>query len=214
MVAYDGFNGAKREVEAPQERVYEHEEECAVNYILKIHGGKIDIMYGISAGAWIVLEAIHSGKIKVCTAIVDGMNMKSSPAWQRGNISNITAAIVYKSVTNPKFAERLQVSHEASWKRKSAHGVTKDTWKRLCAANCGYKIKFDAYHMAQFHVWYGEKGRYDKSFVKTAKKKIGDISDITIKVERNCGHGGVFADPKRLVKALTAAYENTPDYTV
>lgn len=214
MVAYDGFNGAERDVEAPQEHVYEHEAACAVEYILKNHGGKIDIMYGVSAGAWIVLEAIHSGKIKVHTAIVDGMNMKSSPAWQRGNFSNVTAAIVYKSVTSPKFAEKVTGQPWSELEKKICTWVTKDTWKRLCAANCGYEIKFDAFHMAQFHVWYGEKGGYDKSFVKAAKKKIGDISGIPVKVEKNCGHGGMFADPARLVKALAAAHENLPDYVV
>jgi len=80
MVAYDGFNGDEREKEPPQENIYEYEAQCAVDYIIKNHGGKIDIMYGVSAGAWVLLEAIHSGKIEVHTAVVDGMNMKSSPA--------------------------------------------------------------------------------------------------------------------------------------
>lgn len=35
-----------------------------------------------------------------------------------------------------------------------------------------------------------------------------------LKVEKNCGHGGIFAESERLVNALTAAYQNMPDYTV
>lgn len=214
MVAYDGFNASERDVQPPQEHIYEHEAECAVDYIIKNHNGKIDIMYGVSAGAWILLEAVNSGKIQVHTAIVDGMNMKSSPAWQRGNLSNITAAIVYKSVTNPKFAEKVTGQSWAELEKKICTWVTKDTWKRLCAANCGYEIKFGAFKKSQFHVWYGEKGGYDKSFVKAAKKKIGDVSGITVKVEKNCGHGGLFAEPQRLVNALTAAYQNKPNYII
>lgn len=214
MVAYDGFDGSRKDMEAPEGNLYEHEARCAVEYIKENHGGTIDVMYGVSAGAWILLEVIHSGKVSVHTAIVDGMNMKSSPAWQRGNLSNVTAAIVYKSVTSPKFAEKVTGQKWEDLEKKICTWVTKDTWKRLCAANCGYEIKFDAFKKAQFHVWYGDKGNYDQSFVKEAKKKIGDISDIQIRVEKNCGHGGMFAEPTRLVKALTAAYRNEENYTV
>lgn len=214
MVAYDGFNGSERDVEAPKDKVYEREANAAEEYILKYHGGKIDIMYGVSAGAWILLELLNGGRVTAEVAVVDGMNMKSSPSWQRGNISNITANIIYKSVTNPRFAERVTGQKWEDLEKKICTWVTKDTWKRLCAANCGYKIKFGAFKKARFHVWYGEKGGYDKAFARAAKKKIGDISDIPVKQEKNCGHGGLFSEPERLVKALTAAYNGEKDYII
>lgn len=214
MVAYDGFDGANRESKAPESNIYEHEGKCAARFIENNLGGKIDIMYGISAGAWVLLEAIHCGNFTVHTAVVDGMNMKSEPKWQRGNLSNITANIVYKSVTDPKFAEKVTGQKWEDLEKKICTWVTKDTWKRLCAANCGYEIKFDSFKKAKFHVWYGDKGSYDKSFIKAAGKKIGDISEIEVRTEKNCGHGGLFAEPERLVKALTAAYNNEKDYVV
>ena len=51
-------------------------------------------------------KVIYDG-ITADTAIVDGMSPKSFPKWWAGNISSIMAGIIYKSVTDPKFAERV-----------------------------------------------------------------------------------------------------------
>ncbi len=214
MVAYDGFNGDEREKEAPQEHIYEHEAMCAIQYIKEKFNGKIDVMYGCSAGAWILTEVLHSGQVQVKTAIVDGMDMKSFPKWWRGNISNLMASIIYKSVTDPKFATKVTGQSWEELEKKICTWVTKDTYQRLCAANCGYQIKFDAFEKADMHVWYGDKGKYDQSFRKMAKKYIGENARITMKVEKNCGHGGLFAEPERMMRAIMAADQGRKEYVV
>lgn len=100
------LDGEERDAVVPDdviEKAYEHEENCAVAYMKEHFDGKVDVMYGGSAGAWMLLETLNHDGITADTAIVDGMSPKSFPKWWAGNISSI----IYKSVTDPKFAERV-----------------------------------------------------------------------------------------------------------
>ncbi len=66
IVAYDAFNGEEKDAVVPYavlENSYEHEGNCAAAYIKEHFDGKIDVMYGCSAGTWILLETLKLPKV-------------------------------------------------------------------------------------------------------------------------------------------------------
>ena len=171
-------------------------------------------MYGCSAGAWMLLETLNHNGITADTVIVDGMPPKSYPKWWAGSISNIIAGVIYKSVTNPKFAERVTGQKWEDIEKKICTWVTKDAWKHFCKADCGYKIKYAAFRKADMHIWFGDKGTYDRSFRKISEKQIPAGVCYQMKVVKNCGHGGLFSEPKRMLKAIMPAGNHEKRYVI
>ena len=217
VVAYDGFNGDEKDAVISDdvlENSYEHEGNCAAAYIKEHFNGKIDVMYGCSAGAWMLLETLNHNGITADTVIVDGMPPKSYPKWWAGSISNIIAGVIYKSVTNPKFAERVTGQKWEDIEKKICTWVTKDAWKHFCKADCGYKIKYAAFRKADMHIWFGDKGTYDRSFRKISEKQIPAGVCYQMKVVKNCGHGGLFSEPKRMLKAIMPAGNHEKRYVI
>ena len=119
-----------------------------------------------------------------------------------------------QSVTNPKFAEQVTGQKWEDIEKKICTWVTKDAWKHFCKADCGYKIKYAAFRKADMHIWFGDKGTYDRSFWKISEKQIPAGVCYQMKVVKNCGHGGLFSEPKRMLKAITAAGNHEKRYVI
>ena len=91
--------------------------------------------------------------------------------------------------------------------RKDYPDLLEELLKEPCqdVLDCGYKIKYAAFRKADMHIWFGDKGTYDRSFRKISEKQIPAGVCYQMKVVKNCGHGGLFSEPKRMLKAITAA---------
>ena len=70
LLAYDGFNPDEPETEfisVPDEA------RRLGDYIVEHHGGKIDILYGVSYGTFILMDVLADERLAITTTIADGM---------------------------------------------------------------------------------------------------------------------------------------------
>ena len=70
LVAYDGFNPDEPETEF---KSVQDEARRLGDYIVEHHGGKIDILYGVSYGTFILMDVLADERLAITTTIADGM---------------------------------------------------------------------------------------------------------------------------------------------
>lgn len=76
LLAYDGFNPSEPKTEF-QSLAYEA--RCLEDYIIANHGGKVDILYGLSYGCRTLMQVLEDNRLAVTTTIADGMSLKDYP---------------------------------------------------------------------------------------------------------------------------------------
>lgn len=70
LVAYDGFNPDEPET---QFRSVPDEARRLGDYIVERYGGKIDILYGVSYGTFVLMDVLADKRLTITTTIADGM---------------------------------------------------------------------------------------------------------------------------------------------
>ena len=70
LVAYDGFNPDEPET---QFRSVPDEARRLGDYIVERYGGKIDILYGVSYGTFVLMDVLADKRLTITTTIANGM---------------------------------------------------------------------------------------------------------------------------------------------
>ena len=87
LVAYDGFNPDEPETEFISTR---DEAKRLGDYIAEHYGGKIDILYGVSYGTFVLMDVLADERLTVTTTIADGM-----PTMDYADIKNPVLQNIY-----------------------------------------------------------------------------------------------------------------------
>ena len=76
LVAYDGFNPDEPETQfkSPMD-----EARRLGDYVVEKYGGKIDILYAISYGTFVLMDVLADERLQIATTIADGMSLRDYP---------------------------------------------------------------------------------------------------------------------------------------
>ena len=134
LLAYDGFNPDEPETEfisVPDEA------RRLGDYIVEHYGGKIDILYGVSYGTFILMDVLADERLTITTTIADGM-----PTMDYADIKNPVLQDIYiffltgfsywligkAGPVRRKIVCKMMDRTEESFDRIVYHGATWQSW--------------------------------------------------------------------------------------
>ena len=134
LVAYDGFNPGEPETEfvSPMD-----EARRLGDYVVEHYGGKIDILYGVSYGTFILMDVLADERLTITTTIADGM-----PTMDYADIKNPVLQDIYiffltgfsywligkAGPVRRKIVCKMMNRTEESFDRIGYHGATWQSW--------------------------------------------------------------------------------------
>ena len=135
LVAYDGFNPDEPETEF---KSVPDEARRLGDYIVEHYGGKIDILYGVSYGTFILMDVLADDRLTITTTIADGMPtmdyadiknpilqdiyiffLTGFSYWLIGKAGPIRKKIVCKMMDRSEESFDRIVYHDATWQLRS-----------------------------------------------------------------------------------------------
>lgn len=87
LVAYDGFNPDEPGTEY---KSTQDEAKRLGDYVVEHCGGRIDILYGVSYGTFVLMDVLADRRLTITTTIADGM-----PTMDYADIKNLVLQNIY-----------------------------------------------------------------------------------------------------------------------
>ena len=134
LVAYDGFNPDEPGTEY---KSTQDEAKKLGDYVVEHRGGKIDILYGVSYGTFILMDVLADERLTITTTIADGM-----PTMDYADIKNPVLRDIYiffltgfsywligkAGPVRRKIVCKMMNRTEESFDRVVYHGATWQSW--------------------------------------------------------------------------------------
>ena len=161
LVAYDGFNPDEPETEF---KSVQDEARRLGDYIVEHHGGKIDILYGVSYGTFILMDVLADERLTITTTLADGMPTMDyadikSPALQDIYIFFLTGfsywLIGKAGPIRKKTVCKMMGRTEESFDRIVYRDATWQSWVNQDKCMIGRHRNFELFKRTDMHIWHG-----------------------------------------------------------
>ena len=213
LVAYDGFNPDEPET---QFRSVPDEARRLGDYIVERYGGKIDILYGVSYGTFVLMDVLADKRLTITTTIADGMptmdyaDIKSPVLqnlyiffltgfsyWLIGKAGPIRKKLVCKMMgRTPESFDRI-VYHDATWQ----------SWVNQDKCMIGRHRNLELFKRTDMYIWHGIASSTEKKLAKHVKAWQYEGYAFTYKVFPNMGHGTLAGEhPEQFSNEVQAAH--------
>ncbi|MBE5863461.1 MAG: hypothetical protein E7295_11505 [Lachnospiraceae bacterium] len=204
--AYDGFN--RDEPDGVFCSVVE-EARMAVDFIVKVLGGKLDVLYGISLGGMVGNEILMDDRVRVHTFIADGYTIMPMPTFRFKCFEKLYvkgySALIYSVLTKHQgfLAKALGRTRESI--RESLYTqVSHKSIENSVISEIGYRYKFESFNKTASYVFHGSA---ERGAARKVHKLLRKGIRFTHKMFKNTGHAElVHKNPQRLVSLIERAY--------
>lgn len=206
--AYDGFNS-----DEPDGVFCSVAEEArmAVDFIVKVLGGKLDVLYGISLGGIVGNEILMDDRVRVHTFIADGYTIMPMPTFRFKCFEKLYvkgySALIYSVLTKHQgfLAKALGRTRESI--RESLYTqVSHKSIENSVISEIGYHYKFESFNKTDSYVFHGSA---EKGAARKVHKLLRKGIRFTHKMFKNTGHAElVHKNPQRLVSLIERAYNS------
>lgn len=215
LVAYDGFNPTEPDTEF---KSVAYEAKRVADYIVENCNSRIDVLYGVSYGCYVLLDVLADKRLTITAAIADGMPTTDYPdiknsllkkiflffftgfAYQMiGKAGPIRKKIVCKAMGRSTEAFDEIVYREATFK----------SWVNQDDCMIGRHMDFEVFKNADMYIWHGVGGKVDKGLSQNIKSWKDKGYVFNHKVFTGMGHGGLAAEhPDQFFKEVVAAHKS------
>lgn len=216
LVAYDGFNPDEQETEF---KSVPDEAKRLGDYIVEHYGGKIDILYGVSYGTFILMDVLADDRLTITTTIADGMPTMDyadikSPALQNLYIFFLTGfsyCLIGKAgPIRRKLVCKMMGRTEESFDRIVYKDATWQSWVNQDKCMIGRHRDFRLFERTDMYVWHGIASSTEKKLAKHVKAWQDKGYAFTYKVFTNMGHGTLAGEhPQEFSKEVQAAHRQS-----
>lgn len=216
LVAYDGFNPDEPETEF---RSVRDEARRLGDYIVEHDGGKIDILYGVSYGTFVLMDVLADDRLTVTTAIADGM-----PTMDYADIKNPVLQNVYlffltgfaywligrAGPLRRKIVCKMMDRSEASFDSIVYKDATWRSWVNQDKCMIGRHRDFELFKRTDLYVWHGTRSSTERKLARHIKAWQDKGYVFTYKVFPNMGHGTLAGEhPEQFSQEVQAAHHSS-----
>lgn len=172
LVAYDGFNPDEPET---QFRSVPDEARRLGDYIVERYGGKIDILYGVSYGTFVLMDVLADKRLTITTTIANGMPTMDyadikSPVLQNLYIFFLTGfsywLIGKAGPIRKKLVCKMMGRTEESFDRIVYKDATWQSWVNQDKYMIGRHRNFDLFKRTDMYIWHGIASSTEKKLAK------------------------------------------------
>lgn len=216
LVAYDGFNPDEPETEFISTR---DEAKRLGDYIAEHYGGKIDILYGVSYGTFVLMDVLADERLTVTTTIADGMPTMDYADIKNPVLQNIylffLTGFAYRLIDKAgpirkKIVCKMMGRTEESFDRIVYRDATWRSWVNQDRCMIGRHKDFGLFERTDMYIWHGIKSSTEKKLAKHIKEWQDKGYAFTYKVFPNMGHGALAGEyPKEFSKEVQAAHRRS-----
>ena len=216
LVAYDGFNPDEPETEF---KSVEDEARRPGDYIAEHYNGKIDILYGVSCGTFILMDVLADKRLTITTTIADGM-----PTMDYADVKNPMLQNLYlffltgfsywligkAGPIRKKIVCKMMGRTEESFDRIVYHDATWQSWVNQDKCMIGRHRDFRLFERTDMHIRHGVAGSTKKKPAKHIKAWQDKGYAFTYKVFPGMGHGTPAGEhPEQFSKEVQAAHRQS-----
>lgn len=216
LAAYDGFNP-----DEPETEFHSAQEEARRlgDYIVKHYDGKIDILYGVSYGTFVLMDVLADERLTITTTIADGM-----PTMDYADIKNPLLQNIYlffltgfaywligkAGPIRRKIVCRMMNRSEASFDRIVYKDATWHSWVNQGKCMIGRHRDFELFKRTDMYIWHGIQSSTEKKLAKHIRAWQDKGYAFTYKVFPNMGHGTLAGEhPEQFSQEVQAAHRKS-----
>ena len=213
LVAYDGFNPDELGTEY---KSTQDEAKKLGDYVVEHRGGKIDILYGVSYGTFVLMDVLADRRLTITTTIADGMPtmdyadiknpvlqniylffLTGLSYWLIGRAGPIRKKIVCKMMGRTEESLERIVYRDATWR----------SWANQDRCMIGRHKDFELFKRTDLYIWHGIRSSTEKKLAKHIREWQDKGYAFTYKVFPNMGHGTLAGEhPELFSKEVQAAH--------
>ena len=220
LVAYDGFNPTEPDATyvSPQD-----EARRLGDYVVQNYGGKIDILYALSYGCRVMMEALADERLTIATTVADGMSLREYPdiksEWGKNLYCFFFTGLFYAIMGHPgprrkRFLAKITGRSYEEADRILYGRASWQSWKNQDKPLIGKKTDYSLFGRTHMVLWYGIKGTVDKKLSANLDTLKKEGWPFTVKIFTNLGHGGLAGEhPRQFMEELTKAQRRTDGIT-
>ena len=216
LVAYDGFNPDEPNTEF---KTVPDEARRLGDHIVEHYGGKIDILYGVSYGTFILMDVLADERLTITTTIADGMPTMDYPDVHNPILQNIVIFFLtgfsYQLIGRAgpirrKIVCKMMGRTEESFDRIVYKDATWRSWVNEDKCMLGRHRNFELFKRTDMHVWHGVKSSTERKLAKHIKEWQENGYAFTYKVFSNLGHGTLAGErPEQFSQEVQAAHRHS-----
>ncbi len=216
LVAYDGFNPDEPETEFRSTR---HEAQMLGDYITERYGGRIDVLYGVSYGCFVLMDVLADERLTITTTIADGMPTMDyadikSPLLQKLYLLGLTGfsywLIGRAGPIRRKIVCRMMDRNEESFERIVYRGATWRSWVNEDRCMIGRHKDFSLFTRTDMYVWHGIRSSTERRLAKHIRAWQDAGYAFTYKVFPNMEHGTLAGEhTEQFRREVLAAHAQT-----
>ena len=216
LVAYDGFNPDEPGTEY---KSTQDEAKRLGDYVVEHCGGKIDILYGVSYGTFVLMDVLSDRRLTITTTIADGM-----PTMDYADIKNPVLQNIYlffltglsywligrAGPIRKKIVCKMMGRTEESLERIIYRDATWTSWANQDRCMIGRHKDFGLFKRTDMHIWHGIRSSAEKKLAKHIREWQDKGYVFTYKVFPNMGHGTLAGEhPELFSKEVQAAHRHS-----
>lgn len=215
LAAYDGFNPDEPETEFHS---VQDEARRLGDYIVKHYGGKIDILYGVSYGTFVLMDVLADERLTVTTTIADGM-----PTMDYADIKNPVLQNIYlffltgfaywligkAGPIRRKIVCRIMNRSEASFDRIVYKDATWRSWVNQDKCMIGRHRNFELFKRTDMYIWHGIQSSTEKKACETYQGMAGQ--GLCLHLQGIPQHGTRYAGGGASGAVFTGSTGSTPE---
>lgn len=213
LVAYDGFNPDEPGTEY---KSTQDEAKRLGDYVVERCGGKIDILYGVSYGTFVLMDVLADWRLTITTTIADGM-----PTMDYADIKNPVLQNIYlffltgfsywligkAGPIRKKIVCKMMGRTEESLERILYRDATWRSWANQDRCMIGRHKDFELFKKTDLYIWHGIRSSTEKKLAKHIREWQDKGYAFTYKVFPNMGHGTLAGEhPELFSKEVQAAH--------
>lgn len=213
LVAYDGFNPSEPETEFKSTR---DEAVRLGDHIVENYGGKIDILYGVSYGTFVLMDVLADERLTVTTTIADGMPTMDYPDIKSGFLKKIylffLTGFAYQLIgkagrIRKKIVCKMMKRSEQSFDDIVYRDATWQSWLNQDECLIGRHRDFELFKRTDMYIWHGVGSSTERKLAKHIKKWQKNGYVFTYKTFPDMGHGALAGEhPERFAEEVKAAH--------
>ena len=216
LVAYDGFNPDEPDTEFT---TVTNEARQLGDYITERYGGRIDVLYGVSYGCFVLMDVLADERLRITTTIADGMPTMDYPDIKSPLLQNIYLLFLtgfsYLLIgragpLRKKLICKMMGRSEESLDRIIYRDATWNSWRNEDKCMIGRHKDLSLFGRTDMYVWHGVKSSTEKKLAKHVGEWKEKGYPFTYKVFSNMGHGTLAGEhPEEFAKEVRAAHRTS-----
>jgi pimeloyl-ACP methyl ester carboxylesterase len=216
LVAYDGFNPDEPETEFSTTR---HEARSLGDFVAENFGGKIDVLYGVSYGCFILMDVLSDERLTITTTIADGMPTMDYPDIKNPVLQNLyllgLTGFAYTLIGRAgpirrKIVCKMMDRTPESFDRIVYRDATWRSWANQDRCMIGRHKDLSLFARTDMHIWHGIRSSTEKKLAKHIAAWQEDGYAFTYKVFPDLGHGSLAGEHvERFSQEVQTAHQSS-----